>query len=123
MVVLFLGRYVPMVGIIDMCVDCFLCVVSCDPVLLASISNRKLLANLSNLETQNGPSTHVIVATSFVIRQIGKSCRGGAAVVGIIFSLLSRPKLVKKLQFYKAQKNSGHRYAPLVVKLLIKVNL
>jgi hypothetical protein len=75
-----------MAGTIFMCVDCFLCVVSCDLVLLASVFDRKLLANLSNLETQNGPSTQVIVETSFVTRQVGESCRGGDVVVGIIFS-------------------------------------
>jgi hypothetical protein len=51
-----------MAGTIFTCVDCFLSVLSYDLILLASASDRELLANLSNLKTQNEPSTQVIVA-------------------------------------------------------------
>jgi hypothetical protein len=73
-VLIFLGRYVPMTETIFTCIDCFLCVVSGDLVFLASVFNRKLLSKLNNFGTQNGPSTHIIVATGFVDRQVGKSC-------------------------------------------------
>jgi hypothetical protein len=65
-VVLLLGRYILMEGTIFTCIDCFLCVVSGDLVFFASILDRKLLAELNNFVTQNGPSTHIIVAMSFI---------------------------------------------------------
>jgi hypothetical protein len=57
---------------------------------------------------QNGPSTHIIDATSFVQKQCRESCGGGAAVVGVIISLLIRPKLAKKLQITKPDIKGGH---------------
>jgi hypothetical protein len=71
-VVLFLGRYVTMAGTIVACIDCFLCVVSGDLVFFASVSDRKLLAKLNNFGTQNGASSHVVVATSVGDRRVWK---------------------------------------------------
>ncbi len=79
-VILFLGRNLPMGGKFScaLTVSCVLCQVTL--FLLASDLDTKKLANLSNLKTQNRPLINVIVTTSFITRQVGKSCRGGAAV-------------------------------------------
>ncbi len=75
-IVLFLGWYIPMEGTVFTCNDCFVCVL-CQVTLflLASICKRKLLAKDKQFwDMKNGPCTHVIVATSFVDRQVKKSC-------------------------------------------------
>ena len=46
----------------------------------------KMLVVREIIVIQNGPSTHIIDATSFVPKQCWESCGGRAAVVGIIFS-------------------------------------
>ncbi len=79
----------------------------------------KMLVVCEIIVIQNRPSTHVIDATSFVQKQWWESCGVIAAVAGVIFSYLIRPKLAKKLQIYEAWQKRWLVYAPIVVKLLI----
>jgi hypothetical protein len=59
-----------------------LCDVSCDGFILLA----KMLVVCKIKVIQHEPSTHVIVAMSFIQKRCWESCRGRAVVAGVIFS-------------------------------------